>query len=138
MFNLGIKRTKYTWVAQGKRHYVNLSLAKSRGLTCDDVENIVRLHRALNKNINAFKKKKFKLPFDYKLMRDNFHFVHSQLQRLWKFPDDKTYHPFWELPYCTCPKLDNEELQMANSTLRYHSSDCPYHGTHGIVLVNWN
>ena len=51
--------------------------------------------------------------------------IEFELQRLWKFKQDRNYHRFWETPKCTCPKLDNEE----NYPIGYYtvSEDCPLH-----------
>lgn len=49
-----------------------------------------------------------------------------ELQRLWGFPQDRSYHRFWELPQCECPKMDNEERYGTDYTVV--TSDCPLHG----------
>ena len=30
-----------------------------------------------------------------------------KLQELWGFPKNQDYHRFWDIPACTCPKMDN-------------------------------
>lgn len=52
--------------------------------------------------------------------------IEFSLQRLWGFPEDINYHRFWELPKCTCPKLDNEDAYPTGYYVRVQS--CPLHG----------
>lgn len=48
------------------------------------------------------------------------------LQDLWGFTKDARFHRFWDVPGCTCCKLDNEDMYP---TGRYIiSSDCKIHG----------
>ena len=52
--------------------------------------------------------------------------VEFELQRLWGFTEDRTFHRYWDTPKCKCPKMDNDErigtpYQIINTT-------CPLHG----------
>lgn len=51
--------------------------------------------------------------------------VEFELQSLWKFPKDIKFHRFWELPKCSCPKLDNSDSYPHR---QYTRLDCPLHG----------
>ena len=48
------------------------------------------------------------------------------MQRVWKFDQDRNYHSWWyRVPYCTCPKMDNgDPLYFGNRIFRH---DCPVH-----------
>jgi len=48
-----------------------------------------------------------------------------RLQYFWKFEENSAYHREFNLPHCTCPHMDNEELVGTNR--RIISEDCPYH-----------
>ena len=48
------------------------------------------------------------------------------LQAAWGFAEDSSFHRFWLLPHCQCPKLDNEERWGTKYTIR--ASQCPLHG----------
>ena len=48
------------------------------------------------------------------------------LQSLWGFPLDANYHMFWNLPGCTCPKIDNYDSW--GTVYHIVASDCPLHG----------
>ncbi len=47
-----------------------------------------------------------------------------KLQKLWGFEQNKAYHKFWELPHCTCPKLDNID---SYPYMQHYSKSCPLH-----------
>lgn len=50
-----------------------------------------------------------------------------ELQELWNFPQDVSYHKYWiYLPGCLCPELDNYDLLGVN--LREINTGCPWHG----------
>ena len=48
------------------------------------------------------------------------------LQDAWKFPRDANFHRFWEMPHCTCPKMDNEDAYPSGYYVKNLS--CPVHG----------
>jgi hypothetical protein len=52
--------------------------------------------------------------------------IEFQLQNVWKFNQDSVYHKFWEIPKCSCPKMDNEEVYGTGH--RYINTNCLYHG----------
>jgi hypothetical protein len=47
------------------------------------------------------------------------------LQRGWRFPENALYHQWWEVPRCTCPKLDNR-VRYPNGPY-IHDTGCPVH-----------
>jgi len=52
--------------------------------------------------------------------------IQFQLQDAWKFPRDSRYHRFWDIPSCTCPKLDNDDRYP--SDLYIIDMSCRLHG----------
>jgi len=52
--------------------------------------------------------------------------IEYRLQKVWGFPEDSNYHRWWEVPKCTCPRLDN----LDNYPTKYRNIDlqCPVHG----------
>jgi len=51
--------------------------------------------------------------------------VESKLQELWNFEKNEAYYRYWiELPGCTCPKMDNEDMYVVH---RIINCSCPYH-----------
>lgn len=48
------------------------------------------------------------------------------LQELWGFNRDKNWHKWFNVPKCTCPKMDNRERLGTDYTII--NSNCPVHG----------
>jgi hypothetical protein len=49
-----------------------------------------------------------------------------QVQNAWGFSRDDSYHTWWtDLPGCTCPKRDNEELRGVDAKII--NQNCPWH-----------
>lgn len=46
-------------------------------------------------------------------------------QQLWGFPEDCSYHRWFDVPKCLCPKTDNEEA--LGSSQQIVSNNCPVH-----------
>lgn len=58
-------------------------------------------------------------------MVENLEFIQ---QKLWGFPLDESFHLWYIVPKCTCPKMDNQET-MGVKNHRVIVSDCPIHWT---------
>lgn len=53
--------------------------------------------------------------------------IEFAMQRAWKFPEESKFHTWWHrIPHCTCPNMDNDELQGRDQ--RIYNLDCPLHG----------
>lgn len=52
--------------------------------------------------------------------------IEYTLQRLWGFAEDSNYHRFWEVPKCTCSKLDNSD--RLGTHYRVINANCVIHG----------
>lgn len=53
--------------------------------------------------------------------------IEFALQGLWGFGQDENFHRWWELPKCSCPKMDNEEHW--GTEFRVINQNCILHGT---------
>lgn len=58
-------------------------------------------------------------------MVENLEFIQ---QKLWRFPLDESFHLWYIVPKCTCPKMDNRETRGVKD-YRIVVSDCPIHWT---------
>lgn len=87
--------------------------------------------RAL-KSLHAEKLKYFKLmketdePEQLREYAKQVEFIEFEMQKNWHFPQDASYHEWYRVPKCTCPKMDNEDRRGTE----YKSIDpqCPIHG----------
>ena len=52
--------------------------------------------------------------------------IQFKLQKAWGFEKNAKFHKFWEIPGCSCPKLDSEDSYP--SGYYYVSQECKYHG----------
>lgn len=101
---------------------LNDKLAVKQGLdeTTREVINKLHLLREFIEDYKTTNPKKIK--FLYKEWYEN----ELLLQKLWKFKVDENYIRFWEFPYCTCPKMDNEDRYPTGHYIVH--GDCPVHG----------
>lgn len=65
-------------------------------------------------------------PKTLRMLAGVFSALETEQQRLWNFPLDPRFHHFFELPGCTCPKIDNMERLGTDYMIR--SLNCPIHG----------
>ena len=52
--------------------------------------------------------------------------LENALQEAWGFGANGNYHRWWELPGCTCPKIDN--LEVVGCDISYYNMECKAHG----------
>ena len=64
---------------------------------------------------------------DYDVISEQVTELEFELQRLWKFPQNKEFHKYWlSVGHCECPNLDNLERLGYG---RIINLGCPVHGT---------
>lgn len=103
---------------------INEELAKYKELSPKTINEIKRIQKEVKDLLDNPKESGFN-PEELTLYIQNAEFA---LQSLWGFPCRADYHNRWYLvKYCTCPILDNKELNGIKYSIRTNS--CPYHGT---------
>lgn len=112
-------------VKYGKyEYYLNDKLAKLNNVSDENIAKIVKAH--------IFKLKQFELMEQtdnkclLKSLADVIEQIEYELQELWGFAKDKNFHRWFDVPKCTCPKLDNEE--RIGTSYRIIAVHCPVHG----------
>lgn len=87
---------------------LNSDLVKKQKLSADDIELLKSSHvmramifRVMRNTDNKAVLKRFAKMFK------NLEYLQ---QGLWKFKIDKSFHQWFDVPKCSCPKLDNREL----------------------------
>lgn len=108
---------------------INLKLAQQKKLSQETIKEIEKLYEVENIICNAIEKTND--PAQLQLLVDDWHNTQFELQKLWGFKEDINYHPWWYLPKCTCPKIDNEDAYPTGYYIKV--ADCPLHGKH-----TWN
>lgn len=121
------KKCIYTF--KGKEYRINPTLVKAQGLTDNNIENIISLHKArldfcydLEKSgVPANPEERTKA---VEVIRD----IEFALQNEWGFDKDENYHVYWNtLPGCKCPVMDNVDTQ--GTKYRHINKICPFHGS---------
>lgn len=103
---------------------LNPDLVERQQLTPEAVRQLETLHFIMSK-LKA-------LPIedipDISKYVETVEYLEFQMQRLWKFPEDASYHTHWfNDPKCSCPKLDNLDLtgidrNVINMTCKLHGN----------------
>lgn len=85
---------------------LNPSLLSKQKCTLEDIAALLGLHA---RKIALFKEMEVAEDFSLEAYGRELREVEYALQRAWGFPQSAKYHRFWEVPRCTCPKMDNED-----------------------------
>lgn len=86
---------------------LNEALIRKQNLTWAEVEEIKKLHGLKNDIIKLMRN----TVNDEVLLAlsDVITSIEYNLQDNWHFPRNNSFHKFWNLPHCTCPKIDNDD-----------------------------
>ena len=119
-----ILRSSMSNIFRTKITTINARLVANQGVDSDEVIKIDNLHKVRNCYLtlmentdDASELKRLSLLITQ---------IDFQLQKLWRFKVDSTYHRFWDLPKCQCPKSDNQDTYGTGH--RYINPNCPIHG----------
>lgn len=58
-----------------------------------------------------------------------------KLQAAWKFDANPDFFPFFTVPRCSCPKMDNGG--RLGTPYHIYDGDCIYHGINGVLNEPW-
>jgi hypothetical protein len=103
---------------------VSDTLAEQRNISDESLERIKKLH------LKRFQVKEemtktcdhSRLGMFANMIKD----IEFELQDLWGFERDYSMHDWFDVPKCTCPKMDNRERK--GTGYQIISLDCPIHG----------
>lgn len=102
---------------------LNPNLVKKQNLSDEQITKITELHTEKRHLMDLMTKvDTVSLLKYYANQIENIEF---SLQELWGFPKDRNYHRFWDVPKCTCPKMDN--LERIGTEYKIYNSNCPIH-----------
>lgn len=105
--------------------FLNPHLVKIQGVSDAQLEAL-KLSHQLRWMLFETAKKVLDEPLKLRALANMMTALEFEQQALWNFPQDKTYHRFFEFPGCTCPKHDNAE--RLGTAFKIYASDCPIHG----------
>jgi hypothetical protein len=104
---------------------LNGSLAQRQGVSDEAMAALVTSHQLRHVLFTAAEQVKSE-PLKLRMLARMFTALEFEQQRLWNFALDDRFHHFFELPGCTCPKLDN--LERLGTSYSIRALDCPIHG----------
>lgn len=118
-----INQKDLEFMCGGKKIRLNIRLVNRQGLTFGDIALIKSLHK---KKAKLFKKMTAETEASkikaYAKQAKELEFL---LQEAWGFPKDESFHPWYEVPHCSCAKLDNQDYR--GTKYKSISSDCIVH-----------
>ena len=111
---------------------LNKKLIAEQKLVQSEIDNIMRLHYALQEVFDLMEEMD---PSDGQYVVDQLHrmalvveSIEYNLQRVWKFPQDKTRHTWWNrAPHCIC-KATAKGFEMVGFKGCVVNNKCPVHG----------
>lgn len=102
---------------------LNARLVAQKELTAEEVE-VVKLLHTVRLDIEEVMSTAAK--GDLKALYADWYDNQQYLQAAWGFPANDNYIRFWEVPQCTCPKLDNRDSWPHGHYIV--NCSCPVHG----------
>ena len=118
-----------TTTYKGESITLNKHLIASKSINKATVKKLLKTHRKRLKVLymmRQWSEENKDFESGLKTMAEQITKLEFKLQRLWGFQENVNFHRFWELPYCKCPKLDNEDAWPYG--YYYRNSECPIHG----------
>ena len=107
--------------------HLNGRLIKDKQVSQENVEALIGTH--ITKYFLFQKAEKAVTMHDWKRVRE-LDVLRREIeffqQSLWGFNLDSTFHDWWKMPGCTCPKMDNADRK--GTPYQIHAVDCPIHG----------
>ena len=99
-------------------------MAEEKGLSDETIAKIVSRHVEKLRVYEKMKKAEDNstLRFLAAMVKE----IEFELQDLWGFDRDETFHEWYLVPGCTCPKIVNRERR--GTKYQIYSNDCPIHG----------
>ncbi len=103
---------------------VSDTLVEQRNISDEFLERIKKLH------LKRFKVKEKMINTDdhsrLRVLANTIKDLEFELQDLWGFERDYSMHDWFDVPKCTCPKMDNRERK--GTDYQIISINCPIHG----------
>jgi hypothetical protein len=104
---------------------LNPRLVAKQGITDEGLEKLKKLHQ--DRLFIEDEMYKTESPIFLKTLNRTWTTIQFDLQEAWGFEKDAKFHRFWEVPKCTCPKLDAIDNYPYRQII---NMSCPVHGEH--------
>ena len=105
---------------------LNIHLIAKQGILPDDIDILLSLHKDRLELLDTMREAEVEDLAALALCRDEHERLQFSLQIAWGFEPNADHHPWYDLPHCACPKLDNYDVRGLK--YGYINQDCPLHG----------
>jgi hypothetical protein len=112
------------FLSDGSLGLVSPSLIISRKLESDMVASIRQLH--IDRDVIFSHMRESDDPSTLKELARQVEAIEFELQANWGFDVNASFHEWYDVPKCRCPKLDNRERRGTGYSVI--ATDCPIHG----------
>ena len=111
---------------------LNPRLAEAQAVTDDQLEAL-RASHVIRHHLFTAAHRGIKNDLVLQMVANVFDALETEQQKLWNFPADPNHHRWFDVPGCTCPKMDNaDRLGTPNRVI---SNDCHIHGQWAEVVL---
>ena len=108
----------------GTHYFLNRRLLEQKEVSDSDASEIMGLHKI--KNAIFFVAQNVDNTDLLKSLADEVTKIEFEMQHLWGFSIDQTFHEWYMFPKCTCPKMDNSD--MRGTKYQSINLECIIHG----------
>jgi len=115
---------KYRVKYKDTEYVINPLLTKEKGLSDETISKIISKH--IEKLRVYEKMKKAEDDNTLQFFADMVREIEFELQDLWGFERDYSFHEWYLVPGCICPKIDNRERR--GTKYQIIDLNCPIHG----------
>lgn len=112
---------------------LNPRLAQAQNVTDDQLEAL-RASHVIRHHLFQAARNGLSNDLLLQMVATVFDALETEQQKLWNFPTDPNHHRWFDVPGCTCPKMDNAE--RLGTPHRVYSNDCPIHGRWAEVVTD--
>lgn len=105
-------------------YYLNESLAERQGVTDQEMINLVQLHQEKLTYFSTMGGTTDRA--ELRRLAGLVETIEFEMQKNWHFPLNADFHEWYNVPNCTCPKMDNEDRR--GTPYRVVDAKCPIHG----------
>lgn len=115
----------YTFKYRGKIQILNGKLIEQQKIDVDACHKIADLHRKKMTYLDIMATYECSDKLILHDLYDQVRNIEFLLQDAWGFPRNENWHRHWEVPHCTCPRMDNMDAYPHRG---YISGNCVVHG----------
>ena len=105
--------------------HLNSRLAERQKVTANQLQAL-RASHVVRRTVFDLAKANIDHPTTLQMLARVFDNLENEQQALWNFPVDPNHHRFFDMPGCTCPRMDNEE--RLGTPYKTYDTTCPIHG----------